>query len=62
MAKTAMIRARTEPDLKKSVDKILHQLGLSESEAINIFFNQIKMKNGLPFEIRIPNTITNSYF
>jgi len=62
MSKTAMIRARTEPDLKKSVDSILEKLGLNESEAINIFFRQIKLHNGIPFEVKLPNKITQKTF
>jgi DNA-damage-inducible protein J len=44
MAKTALINARTEPDLKKEVEGILKKLGLSTTEAINIFFHQVKMR------------------
>ena len=58
MAKTAMIRARTEPQLKDEVEKILHVLGLSFTEAINIFFRQIKLGKGIPFDVRIPNKAT----
>ncbi|MCK4917402.1 MAG: type II toxin-antitoxin system RelB/DinJ family antitoxin [Candidatus Omnitrophica bacterium] len=58
MAKTEMIRARTEPQLKHDVENIFHLLGLSCSEAINLFFRQVKLHNGLPFEVKVPNKIT----
>lgn len=58
MSKTAMIRARTEPSLKNEVERIFHYLGLSNSEAINLFFQQVKLHKGLPFEIKIPNKTT----
>lgn len=58
MAKTAMIRARTEPYLKNKVEKIFQLLGLSSSEAINLFFRQVSLRQGLPFEVKIPNTAT----
>lgn len=58
MAKTAMIRARTSPDLKSEVEGILKKLGLTTTEAINLFFSQVKLHKGIPFEIRIPNKAT----
>jgi DNA-damage-inducible protein J len=62
MAKTAMIRARTEPALKDEVDRILHQLGMTSTEAINLFYRQVKLRNGLPFDIKIPNKETVQVF
>lgn len=38
MAKTAMIRARINPELKKDVENIFNVLGLSTTEAINLFY------------------------
>ena len=58
MAKTAMIRARTEPGLKNKVEKILSVLGLSPSEAINIFYHKVELEKGLPFDVKIPNKTT----
>lgn len=58
MAKSAMIRARTEPGLKADVEKIFHKLGLSCSEAINLFFRQVTLRRAIPFDIAIPNKIT----
>jgi len=58
MSKTAMIRARTEPELKNTVERILDTLGLSCSEAINLFFRQVKLQKGLPFDVKIPNKET----
>jgi len=58
MAKSEMIRARIEPDLKVEVEEILTQLGLTVTEAITLFYKQVKLNNGIPFEIKIPNSIT----
>ena len=58
MAKSAMIRARTEPGLKAEVDRIFHKLGLSCSEAINLFFKQVTLKKGIPFDVTLPNKTT----
>lgn len=58
MAKTAFVRARIEPELKECVEKILEKLGLTQTEAIKIFYKQIELYQGLPFEIKIPNSTT----
>jgi len=62
MAKTAMIRARTEPSLKEEVENILEKLGMSSTEAINMFYRQVKLRKGLPFDVRIPNKVTTDTF
>ena len=62
MAKTAMIRARTNPGLKTDVEKILKKLGLTTTEAINIFFSLVKLRKGLPFEVKVPNKVSAETF
>ena len=54
MSKTDTIHMRIEPEIKASADSILSRLGLSTSEAINIFLNQVILNDGLPFEVKIP--------
>jgi DNA-damage-inducible protein J len=58
MARTAQINARTEAELKSEVEGILKSLGLSTSEAINIFFRQVRLRRGLPFPVEMPNDET----
>jgi len=58
MSKSAMIRARIEPELKAEVDKIFQELGLTATEAITLFYYQVKARKGIPFELNIPNEIT----
>lgn len=62
MTKEAMIRARIEPHLKEEVEGIFEELGLSITEAITIFYKQVKLNKGLPFEVRIPNKTTLKTF
>jgi len=57
MARTAMIRARTEPDLKADVEGIFKDLGLSATETINLFYRQVRLKKGLPFDVKITDKI-----
>lgn len=58
MNKDATINARIEPALKMKAEAILHKVGLSTAEAIRIFYSQICLQNGLPFEVKIPNKKT----
>jgi len=56
--KTGMIRARIDPDLKVKAETILGNLGLNASDAIRLFYTQITLSEGLPFDVRIPNAAT----
>ena len=58
MMKTAAVNARVAPELKKDVVSILSRLGVSTTQAITMYFEQIRMNKGLPFEVRIPNDET----
>ncbi len=58
MAKTAMIRARVEPELKQQAEEILSHLGLSPTVAITLFYRQVALQYGLPFSVRLPNPET----
>lgn len=48
-----MSTVRINDDIKKEIMPILDNLGISLSEAINIFLHQIKLNNGLPFNLRM---------
>lgn len=54
MAKTTNINIRTEPELKKRIEALFSQFGITTSDAVNIFFHQSLMQGGLPFQMRIP--------
>jgi addiction module RelB/DinJ family antitoxin len=49
--KEAVVRARVDSKLKRDSEDILRQLGLSQTEAIRMFFTQIVRRRGLPFEV-----------
>lgn len=51
MSKTATIRARVEPDLKNTAEHIFNKLGLTTTQAITLFYKQVELRNGSPFEI-----------
>lgn len=52
--KTAEIRVLLEPTLKKKSKKILDEIGISESEAVRIFFRNLVNRKEFPLELRIP--------
>jgi len=56
--KNSEIRSRIEPDLKENATRILAACGLNVSDAIRLFMHQVVAKNGLPFEVKIPNAVT----
>ena len=58
MIKKARVEARVDSQLKNKVAAILKQLDISESEAIRMYFRQIALNKGIPFEIKIPNQQT----
>lgn len=52
--KTANLYARIEPDVKEQAESILSTLGIPTSNAINMFYKQIILNRGLPFDVKIP--------
>ena len=54
MAKETTVRARIDESLKQEAEEILRQLGLTTSQAINLYFSQIVLHRGMPFEVRLP--------
>ena len=62
MSKSAMVRARIEPQLKENAEKIFQKLGLSVTQAITIFYKQVEIRNGLPFDLVIPTDETAKTF
>lgn len=54
-AKSANLYARIEPDVKEQAESILSALGIPASNAINMFYKQIILQRGLPFEVKIPS-------
>ena len=54
MAKSANLYARIEPEVKEQAESILSELGIPASNAINMFYKQIILQRGLPFEVKLP--------
>lgn len=62
MARTAVVRARVEPDLKRKVERVFEKLGLSTTQAIILFYRQVELREGLPFDVVIPDETTRKTF
>ena len=61
MSKTANLYVRIEPDLKEQAEQILSALGIPASNAINMFYKQIILQKGLPFEVKLPSNALLNY-
>jgi DNA-damage-inducible protein J len=58
LAKKIAVCVRVNSDLKNEVDDVLSRLGLTMSDAISLYLSQIKLNEGIPFDIKIPNKVT----
>ena len=56
MANTSAVYARIDTNLKDRAEGILSQLGISPSSAIQMLYSQIVLKNGMPFDLRLPSS------
>jgi DNA-damage-inducible protein J len=51
--KTSMIRARIQPNIKKSAEEIIEKLGLKPTDVITMLYIQIIDKKQIPFSISL---------
>lgn len=58
MNKSALVRARIEPALKRKAEKVLAELGLNASDAIHLLYRQVALHQALPFPLHTPNAAT----
>ena len=54
MEKTATLNIRVNPDVKKSAESILYQLGVPMATAVDMFLKQISLTGGIPFPVTLP--------
>ena len=54
--KTATVNVRIQENVKTQAEAILNKLGLSRATAIDLFYRQIIMSNGIPFPLQVKNT------
>lgn len=56
--KTATLNARIEPRLKRNAERVFAKLHLSPTEAVRLFYRQVELRRGLPFDLCVPNDET----
>lgn len=49
--KSEVVHARVQSDVKVESEKILNVVGISLSQAIDLFLRQVVLKKGLPFKL-----------
>ena len=54
MSKNETLHIRVNENVRANAEKTLGILGISISEAVNIFLHQIPLVGGLPFDVKIP--------
>ena len=55
--KTASINSRIEEDVKSQAEAILSRLGISRATAIEMYYRQIILNNGIPFSLTVPPAV-----
>lgn len=61
MARTSNIFARVEPEVKEQAEEVLNQLGIPMSNAVSMFLKQVILQRGIPFEVKLPESVPLSY-
>lgn len=54
MANSNVLYVRMDTHLKDSAEDILKDLGISASSAVQMFYRQIVLQRGLPFDVKLP--------
>lgn len=58
MRKSAIVRARIEPTLKKEVESVFEELGVTPTQVIHMLYKQVQRSHELPLEFFVPNATT----
>jgi len=57
MANNNALYVRMDAELKDSAEEILKNLGISASSAVQMFYRQIVLQRGLPFDVKLPSAV-----
>lgn len=60
MPKTTTITVRLDTTVKQGAQDVFKRLGLTTTQAISLFLNQVSLQRGMPFELRIPDDATTT--
>jgi addiction module RelB/DinJ family antitoxin len=61
MARTASVFTRVEPEIKTQAEQVLDKLGISMSNAVDMFLRQIIIQRGIPFDIKLSHEFPLAY-
>lgn len=56
--RSAFVKVRIDSDLKKKVDGLFQEMGVSPSEAVRMFYKQVEVHKTIPFPVKVPNEET----
>jgi len=59
MEKTATLNLRINPEVKKSAEAVLTQLGVPMATAVDMFLKQVTLTGGIPFAVILPKAPNN---
>ena len=57
VTKTANVNVRIQENIKQQAEQILETIGIPRATAIDIFYRQIILKKGIPFQLTIPKQL-----
>lgn len=57
ITKTANVNVRIQENIKKQAEQILETIGIPRATAIDMFYRQISLNNGIPFALKIPKQL-----
>ena len=62
MSKMSTINIRLDSQTKEEFDQVLNYLGITQTQAINLFIKQVILNKSIPFSIKIPEYIFEKEF
>lgn len=57
ITKKANVNVRIQENIKQQAEQILETIGVSRAAAIDMFYRQIILNNGIPFSLKIPGSL-----
>jgi DNA-damage-inducible protein J len=60
IAKTATVNTRIDAELKAAAEAVLRDLRLTPTDAVRLYYTQIALRRGLPFDLAVPNSETEA--
>ena len=60
MGTNAQLSVRIDADVKAKAEALLAQLGMSPADYARVAFSQLVLRQGIPFDMRVPNAETQA--